>query len=100
MIVPSQVHLQELLSLVKRALVHHFVIRKNVFIFHANLAKLTLEGRLIANKVASLFIIKMRFHCKFFIIIFKTQDHTCSFILLHATFIDFFLWGGPPKTYT
>jgi hypothetical protein len=100
MLVPSRVHLQELLPLVRRALIHHFVIRKNVFIFHANLAKLTLEGRLIANRVAMLFIIKMCFHCKFFILIFKTQGHTCPFILLHVTSIDSSLVGWSSKTYT
>jgi hypothetical protein len=59
MLVPSQVHPKELLPLVRRALLHHFVIRKNVFIFHSNLAKLTLKGRPIINRVVRLFIIKM-----------------------------------------
>jgi hypothetical protein len=91
------IHIQELLPLVSWALVHHSVIRKSVFIFHANLAKLTLEGGLIANRVVRVLTIKLCFTCKFFILIFKIQGHTCSVTLLHATFIDFGCVGKTSK---
>ncbi len=65
------------------------MIRKNVFIFHANLVELTLEGRLITNKVVKPLIVKMCFHCKFFILVLKIQGDTCSPTSLYATFIDF-----------
>jgi hypothetical protein len=83
--------------LVKKALVHHYVIRNNVIIFHANLVELTLEGRPITNRVVKLLIIKLCFHYKFFILIFKIQGHTCSPTLLHAAFINSGLVGWASK---
>jgi len=73
------------------------MIRKNVIIIHTNLAKLTLEGRPIINRVVKPFIIKMCFDCKFFILILKIQGHTCSLDLLHATFKDFGCVGRTSK---
>ncbi len=96
-IIPSRVHFQEVFPLIRRALVHHSMVRHNVFIFHANLAKLTLEGRLIANWVVRPFIIKMCFHYKLFVLIFKIQGRTCSPILLHVAFIDFSLMRWTSK---
>jgi hypothetical protein len=73
------------------------VIRKNVIILHANLAEFTLEGRPIANRVVKLLTIKMCFHYKFFIFIFKIQGHTCSPILLHVAFKSYGLVGWTSK---
>jgi len=71
------------------------MVRQNVFIFHANLVELTLEGRLIANWVVRPFIITMCFHYKLFVL--KIQGHTCSPTLLHVAFIDFGLMGWTSK---
>jgi hypothetical protein len=73
------------------------MIRKNVIIFHANLAKLTSEGRSIANKVVKPLVIKMRFDYKFLILIFNIQGHTCSPYLLHVAFKDFGCVGRTSK---
>jgi hypothetical protein len=73
------------------------VIRKNVIIFHASLAEITLEGRPIANRVVKPLTIKTCCHYKFFILIFKIQGHTCFPILLHAAFIKFGLVGWTSK---
>lgn len=73
------------------------MIRNNVIIFHANLAKLRLEGRLIANRVVRPLVIKMCFDCKFFILILKIHGHTCFPDLLHAAFKYFGCVGNTFK---
>ncbi len=94
---PSWVHFQEVFPLVRKTLIHHFVVRHYVFIFQANLTELTLKGRLITNWVVRSLIIKMCFHYRLFILILKIQGHTCFPTLLHATFIDSSLMGWTSK---